>query len=324
MKQDNCALGRNFVDLCQHHAIPILLCAVLGIAFLFRVWGINFGLPDLFKTDEFAEVHRALKLGVGEYDFERTGKGGYFYLLFVLYGIYYVMLLLTDQISGKEDFLIRYFQDPSQLWLIGRFSSAVIGTLSVYLTYVLGRKLYGAKVGILAGVFLTVSTIHVARSNYIAVDVPLVALILASLICLTPADQQLSRRQTILGAILAGLAITTKLSALPIILAVGVAHVLSRENSSLQKGLSILRDLAIVGIVIAITEPGYLFNFTSILYARLQAYTHLGGMGYSLYVSKGPPLVFYAENLVKNFGLVLAGVSLLGIATFFTNRRAMV
>jgi hypothetical protein len=65
-------------SLFQHNHQIYLLLIILG-AFALRIWGIDFGLPHIYHTDEWFEVKRALKLGVGVFDFERVAKGGYFY-----------------------------------------------------------------------------------------------------------------------------------------------------------------------------------------------------------------------------------------------------
>ena len=77
-----------------YNKIRIIMFAILLLAFMLRIWGIGFGLPYIYSTDEWFEVKRALKLGAGLFEFERTGKGGYFYLLFIEYGIYYLILKL--------------------------------------------------------------------------------------------------------------------------------------------------------------------------------------------------------------------------------------
>ncbi len=68
------------------------LFLVLGLACLLRLWGTWYGLPYSYYDDEYHEVMRALELGMGGFNFERTGKGGFYFLLFLEYGLYYVSL----------------------------------------------------------------------------------------------------------------------------------------------------------------------------------------------------------------------------------------
>src|SRR5690606_35894394 len=72
------------------------LAAILVLAAAMRLWGITFGLPyegvtyNQVTWEESQEVHRAFKLGAGEYTWS-FGKGGLYYLLFVEFGMYFVV-----------------------------------------------------------------------------------------------------------------------------------------------------------------------------------------------------------------------------------------
>ena len=57
-----------------------LLALILGLALSLRLLGIGQGLPHVVGPDEGFEIHRALKLGMGEIDLDRSAKGGFFYL----------------------------------------------------------------------------------------------------------------------------------------------------------------------------------------------------------------------------------------------------
>ncbi len=77
------------------------LVLVLGLACLFRLWGTWYGLPYSYYDDEYHEVMRALELGMGGFNFERTGKGGFYFLLFLEYGLYYVSLKLWESSTRR-------------------------------------------------------------------------------------------------------------------------------------------------------------------------------------------------------------------------------
>ncbi|NNE44572.1 MAG: phospholipid carrier-dependent glycosyltransferase [Gemmatimonadetes bacterium] len=146
-----------------------LLVVALGL----RLWGSWFGLPHVFHADEGFEVYRAVRLGMGGFDFDRVAKGGYYYLLFLEYGFYFVWLFVTGAISGVSDFAARFVSDPSGFWKIGRATTAVLGTATVAAVWWQGRRIGGARVGWLAAAFLAVSVQHVVNSHYVSVDVPM-------------------------------------------------------------------------------------------------------------------------------------------------------
>jgi hypothetical protein len=143
------------------YRFQIFLALILIVAFILRIWGINFGLPHIYHTDEWFEVKRALKLGAGVFEFERVKKGGYFYLLFMEYGVYFVILKIFGIIKSSDEFLFKIFQDPTPIWLIGRVTTAIIGTINVFILYLLGKRAFSKGVGIFAGFFLAIHFIHV-------------------------------------------------------------------------------------------------------------------------------------------------------------------
>jgi len=144
---------------------------------MLRIWGIDFGLPHIYHTDEWFEVKRALKLGAGVFDFERVSKGGYFYLLFVEYGIYYAILKILGLVKSGDEFLFNLFRDPTNMWLIGRVTTAIIGTLNCWFVYLLGKHAFSKTVGLFAALLLAIHLIHVKCSHFITVDVPLTCFI---------------------------------------------------------------------------------------------------------------------------------------------------
>ena len=97
----------------------ILFC-ILGGAVVLRFWGLSAGLPYIYHTDEWFEVNRALKLGAGVFDFERVGKGGYYYLLFVLFSAYYALQRVLGNVAGTADFLLSIFRASAILTVAGQ------------------------------------------------------------------------------------------------------------------------------------------------------------------------------------------------------------
>lgn len=56
-------------------------------------------------------------------------------------------------------------------FLIGRNVSALLGTATVFLTYLLGRTLYGPAVGLVSGLVLAVLPLHTEHSHYVTPDI---------------------------------------------------------------------------------------------------------------------------------------------------------
>lgn len=301
----------------------IILAAILLLAFALRIWGINFGLPNIYHTDEWFEVKRALKLGAGVIDFERVNKGGYFYLLFVEYGIYYLILKFFGFVSSAESFLTNIFKNPSAIWLIGRITTAVIGSINCYLVYLAGKFAFSKNVGIFAGLYLALNLIHVESSQIIAVDVPLTALITLCLVLIFR-DNAGSQSKcsasyyALIGAVFA-LAVMTKITGAVVLFPALLFHF---KNLKDEKGRVRLKDyfndlrlyvfVGIAIIVYIVGNPGVVYKIKSQFLWMLSFFNVGSG------VEKVPefPLVNKQTSLLKYYAGVLFPLKYFGLALF--------
>ena len=103
---------RNYLGITETKWL-LAFFGILLVGILLRIFSLDHGLPWVVGTDEGFEIHRALKLGLGQIDFERTSKGGLYYLLFIEYVFYYLFLLLSGKVNNTQDFATLFVQDPS-------------------------------------------------------------------------------------------------------------------------------------------------------------------------------------------------------------------
>jgi hypothetical protein len=227
-----------------------LLATIFLTALFLRVWGIGFDLPYVSHPDEPHEVHRALRLGAGDFEFERVGKGGYFYLLFVEYGLFFLLLKLWGVVTSVKDFMNYFFHDPTQFWLIGRLTTAVIGTLNIGLVYLLGKRTYGDRVGIVSAVLLTFSSLSVLHAHYVTVDVPMTCAVIITALFALRIYETGDIKYYLLAGFFVALATMTKLAAAPVVLVICLAHLLNcrARKQKLATGLVDGR-LVICGVV---------------------------------------------------------------------------
>src|SRR5690554_1662428 len=153
-----------------------ILSLILLVALALRIWATWWGLPYLFHNDEGNEIIRAMQLGAGDYNFARISKGGFFYLLFVEYGILFVVLMALGVVSSPTEFAEYFVREPSLFYLIARITAAIIGAATVYLVYRIARHAYSAAAGLFAAGLLAVNVLHTNLSHYATVDVPMTAL----------------------------------------------------------------------------------------------------------------------------------------------------
>lgn len=156
------------------------------LAFSIRVIGIRWGVPSqnnpysAFWADEPGILYATLLLGRGGYLNEILQNYPLFYYIsFVVFGLYYVFGRLFDVFSSLGDFQAQYLLNMSQFLMIGRYFTLTVASLTVPATYLVGRRLFGKRIGLLAAVFLLFSFGHVVYAKVFRLDtvLPLIFLI---------------------------------------------------------------------------------------------------------------------------------------------------
>ncbi len=141
-----------------------LLVGLLLLAFLLRVWGLDFGLPYDFHEDENYYLDPVLawhidgkaEAGLDPSLFERLPHK------YTLLAGYWLWFKLSPYEASE--------QWATATWFFARFWSVVFGVLMVALAYPAGKRLYGKRGGalaaaILAGLFLPARESHFAVND---------------------------------------------------------------------------------------------------------------------------------------------------------------
>jgi len=246
----------------------IAIIVIVGVALGLRVWGIWFGLPFLFHDDEGFEVIRALQLGSGEFNFDRIGKGGYFYVLFVEYGLLFVGLKIFGVVESANDFALYFVRDQTVFYLMGRATTAIIGAITVYVVYLIGRMAYSERAAVFAASFLAVNILHADLSHYIVVDIPMVFLATVSLYFAIRLVESGGAKEYWWAALFAACATTTKIPAILLVIPLLFAHFMYiRKNGDGVREFFMSRSLwqavvVFLGVYLVLT-PGMIVNFTT-------------------------------------------------------------
>jgi hypothetical protein len=299
----------------------IYMTLLLTAAFALRLWGIWFGLPFSYHPDEYHEVFRALELGSGGFNLDRTGKGGYFYVLFVEYGFLFVALKIAGIVDSAQDFARYYFRDPSSFYLIGRATTALIGTLNVYLVYRLGSRAYSVGAGLLAAVFLAFDFLNTEHSHFVTVDVPMTCLATGALLFAVRMVTGGGPRDYKVAALFAALATTTKLPAILLLIPLVIAHYYYvKQQDGAARNFFLGRDLwwaagIFVG-VLAITNPGLFLRVPfGMMFSGAEGMDPevIEGEFVDTMLAVGPNLfAYYWDAFVNSMGWPLLIVSLAG------------
>ena len=157
-----------------------LLLAILVVAFILRLWSVNFGLPYLYHADEPIVVNHALAYGAGDFNphfFKIPPLVSY--LLFGCYGAFFMIGRITGFFHSSQDLEQMFFLDPTIFYLIARIVfGTLLGTSSVYLLWRIVKRFWDPKIALWASFFFAVNFLHVRDSHYIYSDIPLVFVLL--------------------------------------------------------------------------------------------------------------------------------------------------
>jgi hypothetical protein len=249
-----------------------LLLAILGVAAFFRLWGVAFGMPydgvtyDALTIEEIQEIHRALKLGAGEYS-PVFGKGGLYLILFVEYGIYFIVAKLAGWVHSARDFALQALQDRTTIYVIGRVTVAAMGVATCYVVYRLARRLFDDRTALFAAVIGSLAYYHAVFSGVVNVDIgATLGLWLSLLIYLRYED---TGRTWLLAATGAMVAVATAFKtpggvALPL---VWTALITAPEGSPASGGLLKKCSIVFVAMAIGLTiiAPEWVFSLGNIV-----------------------------------------------------------
>jgi len=134
-----------------------ILIVIIAVALILRLWGVGFGLPELYHADEERIVNHALAFGLGDLNPHYFNYPSFsMYLLSLEYGLFLILGRVLGFFSGVADFEKLFFHDPTYFYLIGRVTSVLLGTATVGLIYLLGKKAYGRGAGLMAAFLMAV------------------------------------------------------------------------------------------------------------------------------------------------------------------------
>src|SRR5271163_3278821 len=156
------------------------LSVVLVVAFALRLWGIKQGLPYVYDVDEYGHfVPEAVAMfdhGLNPHYF--VNPPALTYLLHVVFGVWFGLIGLGSRSSVTREFALH----PDRLFLLARIAVALLGTISVWLLYLVGARLFDRAVGLLASAVMAVAFLPVFYGHLALNDAPTLAPLTLSLL----------------------------------------------------------------------------------------------------------------------------------------------
>ncbi|MFH0948015.1 MAG: glycosyltransferase family 39 protein [Elusimicrobiota bacterium] len=294
----------------------IYLILILLLSITLRVIGLNWGLPNKYHTvtyhpDENTHLVNLQAMNPSKLNFSPLSERnplafgeGTFHLY--LYAATLKILSITKWLTivKSEEFYFKNTGEWRKFFLVGRVLSVIFGVLTVWVTYLVSKKFYGERVGLLSALFIGILPIHIVYSQYLLMNVPGVFWIVIAFVFFKNIIDKGEKKDYIFAGISTGLAISTRYSAGPLFLILILAHFLSKREK--KSGLLIL-GLAIMMLSFLIGTPYAILDYANFL-KGLQNPIHVAGIsGFTFDIT--PVLSSFRES----FGTILVAVCASGI-----------
>jgi Dolichyl-phosphate-mannose-protein mannosyltransferase len=209
--------------------------------------------------------------------------------------------------------------EPWSLVIAGRLVVLALAIANIVLVALLGTRLAGRRVGLLAALFVAVLPIFVTRGSIVISDTAAAAFATAALYCSARVVTASSRRQLVtwlvIGGGASGLACTSKYTIGTVLLAVCVAVALRQDRSVWDRlklgGLAV----AAFALIAALSTPALVFRTSEVVDALEfleRSYT------------TRPPTESYWEQLLhaREFGRLMLLAGFAGLVLLARSRRA--
>lgn len=266
--------------LINRQSLLFLLILITGIGFALRVWGLDFGLPNLSRPDE-NHVAGAVILEI----FQSFVKGEptlnpkffyypsfYIYITLIVDTVYYFWGQATGLFPDAQAFIDLYKNDWTSFLILQRWITAIFGTLTIPVVYLLGKNVLRSKWGgLLSALVLAVCYLHARDSHFGVTDITGTFWVTLTLYFVSAYWKTRQYKQCLFAAICAGVSASTKypfgLVMLAVLAVEYFVHVSNTsKNSPLNKGQFIASFLKIIGTTFAvffIISPYILIDFVT-------------------------------------------------------------
>jgi hypothetical protein len=202
---------------------------VLVISFLFRAWGIRYGLVAglKFYPDTAPFIHGAVGLACGQADPHRwywVFSPFWMYILAVTFkGYFFFQKFLGPLINGFNQMFLGGMTAESIYYYLGRWLSALLGTGIVWFTFLSAREIFNHRAAIFASLLIAFNFLHVFWSHEAMNDIPMNFLVLVAFWFCWKIYKSGRWRDYFWAGFFAALAVATKINSLPVLVVFLVA-----------------------------------------------------------------------------------------------------
>lgn len=247
------------------------------------------------------------------------------YLLVLVGNFLHLLAPLFSQLGSPwlMDFLAEANTVPGFL-VIGRGIAALFDVGTVGLVFLIGRKLYGQWAGLLAATLSAFTVIQIQLAHFFAVDPISTMFVLLALYGAMRMAERDSTRDAVLTGMAVGLAVASKFSALPIILAPFVAVLVVGIRSEWEGrgvGATVMRLLLtcfVAFVSFGVTNPYVLLDFGAFFHAVVEEQgamvRGLADMPFTRQYRGTLPYIYFIDQQIRwGMGWVLGLVGFAGL-----------
>lgn len=231
------------------------LAAIVVCGTVLRLLPASYGLPLVFHADETYLLQQLAKfLKSASQGLPTIGASTFYYPLTAVYGLYFVYGRATGRFGSMADFETAFVLDDPTLHLLGRLQSVAFSAAALIALYVLGRKLYGHRGGLIASTLMAASVIDISSSHWLKFDSAVVFMsLLAVLAVLGLKDRGQFRRRYLVAGLVIGLAIAGRIDLLVLVPLLVVAHVVFARPAGVREALGVtLQGRLIAALAMAV------------------------------------------------------------------------
>lgn len=209
----------------------------------------------------------------------------------------------------------------STLYLTSRVFVGILGSATILLTYLVGRKLYNEKVGMVASILLAFIPLAVRDSHYATVDIPVTFFIVLAFLSILYVMKYGTTKFYLISGSLIGLAASTKYNGGLLILSLSIAFVISSYKKLSGKKLIPISEIKkllyayfMSLIAFILTTPYSVLDFKTFMKDLLYEMEHMKKGHGVLFIDTPPGYIYHLQESL-NWGLTtyVEIVSIIGI-----------
>jgi hypothetical protein len=292
------------------------VAGVLALALALRVWGVRSGLPWVYNVDEAQHfVPYAVAMLRGNLNPGYFGNPPAFtYVLAALFKLWF---------GGSASIgRVYHSADSSEVWVLARLASGVLGTLAVWLLYLIGARLFDRRTGLLAAAVMAVAFLPVAYGKLALNDAPTLAPLCLSLWGTAGIARYGRRRDYLVAGIGLGLAAATKYTGGIVVLPLITAGLSRARDPAGRRFIALWLPLAGVAALAAFiaADPYAVADFHSFVH-QLAHQSAESDAGSKLGLTYGSGVFYYLWSITWGVGWVPAFAALGGAGLLALRRE---